>query len=119
MKMHIPLVAILLSCFSIRSQSSADAAVQLSVSLQSGPAQITLHWPAVHSTQYQVHRKLKTSGTWGPLLATLPGTATQYADTVTAGISYEYRVIRTGSGFTGYGYVYAGIEVPAIEFRGR
>lgn len=103
------------------SQSSADVAVQLSVNTQTSPAQIDLSWIGNATTsQYTIYRKLKTATTWGSAIATLNGTTNQYTDnTVSSGISYEYQVRRSGTGYLGYGYVNAGIEVPETEFRGR
>lgn len=103
------------------AQTTADAAVRLTASVQNNPAQISLSWPTnTTTTQYQVFRKLKTANTWGSSLATLSGTTTQYVDnTASAGVNYEYRVIRSGSGYSGYGYINTGIEVPETEYRGK
>ena len=103
------------------AQSSADVAVQLSVNAQNSPAQIDLSWIGNGTTsQYTLYRKLKTATSWGAAIATLNGTTNQYTDNTTnIGVSYEYQVRRSGTGYLGYGYVNAGIEVPEIEFRGR
>jgi len=103
------------------AQSAADAAVQLMASVQNSPAQITLSWVGnASSTQYQVSRKLKGALSWGAPMATLNGSLTQYVDaTAVPGTSYEYRVVRIGGNYTGYGYINAGIQVPAIENRGK
>ena len=97
--------------FHLQSQSSADAAVQLSALIQVNPAQITLNWVGNGtSNQYQVFRKLKNGTSWGLAIASLPGTTNQFIDNnVIAGVSYEYRVIRTGSNYTGFGYINSGI----------
>jgi hypothetical protein len=103
------------------AQTSADAAVQLSVSVSASPLQIVLKWtPNSTTSQYQVYRKIKQATTWGPIMATLPGSASQYTDnTVSTAINYEYRVIRIGSGYTGYGYVNSGINIPETDYRGK
>lgn len=107
--------------FHLQSQSSADAAVQLSALIQVNPAQITLNWVGNGtSNQYQVFRKLKNGTSWSLAIASLPGTTNQFIDNnVIAGVSYEYRVIRTGSNYTGFGYINSGIGVPEIEYRGK
>lgn len=104
-----------------QSQTAADAAVRLTATVQNSPAQISLSWPGNATTsQYQVFRKLKTATTWGTPLATLNGTTTLFADnTVNAGSNYEYRLVRAGSGYTGFGYINSGIEVPATDYRGK
>lgn len=103
------------------AQSTADAAVQLSASVQTNPPQITLSWPTNTTTsQYLVYRKSKSATAWGTPLATLAGTATQYADnTVQNGLYYEYRIVRSGSNYTGFGYVLSGIQVPETHWQGK
>lgn len=121
MKKNLLVLFCAIYSLSFKSQSAADAAVQLSVSVQNSPAQITLNWVGnATTTQYQVYRKLKTATSWGTPLANLIGTTNQYSDnTVSVGINYEYRVIRTGSGYSGYGYINSGIKVPEIDWRGK
>ncbi|HQQ94353.1 MAG TPA: T9SS type A sorting domain-containing protein [Bacteroidia bacterium] len=103
------------------SQSVSDPAVQLKATVQSSPPQITLNWAANgSSTQYQVFRKLKTATNWGSPLALLSSTVNQYLDNTAAiNTNYEYRVIRVGSNYTGYGYINAGIQVAETDFRGK
>lgn len=116
----IPLNGLLLSQ-DVLAQSAADAAVRLSATVQNTPPQISLSWPTNTTTsQYQVFRKLKSAGSWGSALASLSGSVTQYTDlTAVAGQNYEYRIIRAGSGYTGYGYINSGIAVPETEYRGK
>lgn len=104
-----------------QGQSVSDPAVQINATVQTSTPQITLNWVGnATTTSYSVFRKLKTGTSWGTALATLSGTVNQYTDnTVTIGTNYEYRVIRTGSGYTGYGYINSGIQVPVTEYRGN
>lgn len=103
------------------AQSSADAAVQINATVQTSTPQITLNWVGnTTTTSYQIFRKLKTTTSWGVALATLTGTVNQYVDnTVSVGTNYEYHIIRSGSGYTGYGYINSGINVPVTEYRGK
>jgi len=105
----------------IYSQSVSDPAVQINVTVQTSTPQITLNWVGnATTTSYNIYRKLKTATSWGPILATVTGTVNQYVDNaVTIGTNYEYRIIRAGSGYTGYGYINAGIQVPVTEYRGN
>ncbi len=121
MKKLLSLFACLLFTSLFKGQSAADAAVQISAVVQPAPAQITLSWIGNSTTtQYQVYRKLKSGTTWGSALAALSGTINQYVDnSVSTGTNYEYRVVRTGSGYSGYGYINCGIEVPEVNYRGR
>ena len=113
----------LLSLFSpsiMHAQSCQDASVEVSASVQADPPRITLNWLAnAGATQYQVNRKLKAGTSWGAVIGSFDGTATQFIDsTVNAGVSYEYRITRQAANYTGFGYINAGIEVPAVHSRG-
>lgn len=123
MKKALFTLLIIIFCypFAIFSQAVSDPAVQINVTVQTSTPQITLNWVGnATTTNYTVYRKLKTGTSWGAAIATLTGTVNLYVDNaVTIGTNYEYRVIRTGSGYTGYGYINAGIQVPATEYRGN
>lgn len=115
----LPVILLLLPGIGV-SQTCQDVSVELSAAVQDLPPRITLSWvPNASTTQYTIFRKLKTGTAWGTAVATLDGTVNQYIDnSVETGVSYEYKVIRSGTTFTGYGYINAGIMVPAIESRG-
>lgn len=101
---------------------SRDYAVLVSATAQVAPAQITLEWPQdtyAVPTSYTVSRKPPEAAAW-TALATLPGTTLSYVDTnVTLHGVYEYQVAKVASGYTGYGYMLAGVEAPLTEFRGK
>jgi len=109
-----------LSC-SVHADMTWLYAVQISATIQTNPAQITLQWEPdqLGADSYLVYRKLKTDAAWGPA-TTLPGLATNYIDSsVSLGGAYEYQIIKHATlGYTGYGYIYAGINAPLIENRG-
>ncbi len=121
MKRIISLLILTTLFFGLQGQTVADAAVQINATVQANPAQIVLSWlPNGTSNQYTLFRKLKTDQFWGSPIATLPGTAAQYTDnSVSVGVNYEYRVARAGSGYSGEGYVNAGIEIPETAWRGK
>ncbi|MCE3259102.1 MAG: hypothetical protein K0S12_743 [Bacteroidetes bacterium] len=121
MKKHIYLLLSLLISTCVLSQTAIDCAVRVTATVQTSPPQITLTWPTnTTTTQYTIYRKLKSATSWSTALATLAGSTTVYTDnSVTAGTSYEYKIQRTGSSYTGYGYINSGIEIPAIENRGK
>lgn len=96
-------------------------AVEASVNVQSSPAQITLSWPAdPRATGYTIHRKAPTASGWSPK-SSLPGSAQFYADTdVIPGTTYEYQISKSTSyGYIGFTYLFAGIEAPMVENRGK
>jgi PKD repeat protein len=105
----------------LKAQSTRDVAVELNATVLSDTPTIILKWSANDVTsQYQIRRKEKNATTWGNVIATLSGSAEEYVDTnVSTGVSYEYRVTRTGNNFTGYGYVNAGILISPTEYRGK
>ena len=100
--------------------SVSDYAVRVSATVQTNPAQISLSWPAdAGSTGYLVYRKSRDAKVWGTGLA-LPSSASNYVDlNVVAGSSYEYRISKSATNYSGEGYVYAGIAVPLVESRGK
>ncbi len=117
---------VLLLLFLSMWQSWADDtfvyAVQLSAAVQVAPPQITLNWEpdpfGVNS--YQIFRKNKTDSSWGSPVAALSGSALSWTDyNVSVGVPYEYQVIKAATlGYTGYGYIFTGINVPVTESRG-
>jgi hypothetical protein len=103
-------------------ESTWEFSVQVSADVQVAPPRITLSWPQdtyLAPAAYTVYRKAPAATSWGSG-TTLAGTATNYTDTaVNVGTGYEYQVVKRTSQYTGYGYVYAGINLPLTEVRGR
>src|SRR5205823_3773114 len=83
---------------------------------------ITLHWQQdalATPASYIVYRRAPGVNSWGTGTI-LPGTTTTFTDShVNVGDPYEYEVVKQTSNYTGYGYIYAGINVPLTENRGR
>jgi hypothetical protein len=107
---------------SSRADTTWEYAVQVSAAVKPAPAQITLSWPQDVNgapSGYTVYRKGTNDSAWGQGTA-LPGTTTTYTDSnVKVGVPYEYEVVKNASGYSGYGYVYAGINVPMTDARGK
>jgi len=103
-------------------EKTAEFSVQLSAAVQENPARITLHWPKDSCSQpksYSIYRKTPGASSWGRATI-LPGTATQFIDrNVAVGATYEYQVVKDTSRYTGYGYIYSGIDVPLTDSRGK
>jgi hypothetical protein len=99
-----------------------EFSVQASASVQVSPGRITLSWPQdqyMLPNSYTVFRKAPQAASWGTGV-TLPGTATSYVDSsVVVGTAYEYQIVKVTSQYTGYGYIYAGINVPMVDNRGK
>lgn len=116
--MTILCAAVLTSAY---GQDTWEYSVRVSATVQSSPPQIKLVWPqdtvAVPSS-YTVFRKSLSATSWGNGTA-LSGSTTNYTDTnVANGAAYEYQIVKAASGYTGYGYIYAGINFPLTESRG-
>src|SRR5688500_3975095 len=117
------LVAFTLSLTTARAvENTCDYSVQVSSSVQTSPAQVTLTWPqdtiSVPSS-YTVYRKAPGATIWGAG-TTLSGSTTNYTDTsVDAGQSYEYRIAKAAGSFTGFGYIQIGVGAPVVENRGK
>jgi hypothetical protein len=105
-----------------KSDSTWVYAVQISATTQTSPPQITLNWEPDQygANSYTVYRKAKDANSWGGG-TTLSGSASSFVDTsVAVGSAYEYQIVKAASkGYTGYGYIYAGINVPVVDNRGK
>jgi len=122
MKKFTSAVLTLLTLLSIESfaQSPVNQTIQLTTTIQKNKPSITFTWNTIAgAASFKVYRKLKTGVTWGSAIATLAANATGFIDsTISIGTGYEYKFYELGSD-TATTYVYAGIEVPAIEARGK
>ena len=115
------LACVFLAPFALCADNTFVYAVQISATVQASPARIRLQWePDPYGAQtYTVFRKGRNATAWGPGTV-LPGHATGFTDaTVAVGGHYEYQVVKAGPGYTGYGYIYAGINAPLRETRGK
>src|SRR4051812_42796945 len=87
-----------------------DYSVQVSATVQTTPAKITLRWPQdsnVIPASYTVYRRNPGSATWGAG-SSLSGSATNYTDRqVMVGRAYEYRIVKVTNSYMGYGYITA------------
>lgn len=112
---------LLLISLQVSSQVSSDYAVLTSATYTEIPPALTIHWNNYPSaTSYSVFRKEKNASVW-LLKATLSGSDTAYTDPdISPGEAFEYRVHRVTAdgGPSGEGYIYAGINLPAADYRG-
>ncbi|HYE31152.1 MAG TPA: fibronectin type III domain-containing protein [Methylomirabilota bacterium] len=117
----LALACALLSCLVIEAAVPRDYSVELSASVETSPPRINLQWPQrPDATGYSIYRKNKADRSWNHI-GDVGGSATGFTDSnVGVGSAFEYQVKKnTSLGFTGYGFTYAGINVPAIENRGK
>jgi len=101
-----------------RPTEPSEYALILSAKISESPPAIRLEWlrRPTPVASYAVYRKTKEASSWGTPVATLDGNAVSYEDTdVAIGQTVEYKVQSGGYA----GYVWAGIKVPPVEFRGK
>jgi len=103
------------------AQTARQAAVELTATIGPDRDRITLQWnPDPQATAHFVFRKFQNANDWGTVLKALPGGATEFTDsTLLPGLAYEYRVLRQGSGYDGFGYLSSGIDLPHRAFQGK
>src|SRR6266566_2733050 len=105
----------------LKADSTWVYAVQITASVQASPPQITLHWEPDQygANSYTVYRKAKEATSWGSG-TTLAGSASSYVDNnVAVGSAYEYAIVKAATGgYTGYGYIYAGVNATLVDNRG-
>lgn len=99
-----------------------EYAVQVSAAAQVLSPRIILTWPQDSlgtPSSYTIYRKMPGATSWGAG-TTLSGSTTSYTDAnVSVGGTYEYQVVKAASGYTGYGYVLAGLNAALVENRGK
>ncbi|MGN6386727.1 MAG: fibronectin type III domain-containing protein, partial [Verrucomicrobiota bacterium] len=99
----------------------SNYAVQIDAQANDSPARIDLHWIVDGDAKsYTIKKKLPTAKEWVQLTQ-VGGSTSSYSDSqITVGSTVEYQIIKeTDNGYTGYGYIYAGIKKPLVEQRGR
>jgi hypothetical protein len=109
----------------LSAQTPRDFVVDLRAQTATNTPCITLSWSLQRPSNIvsqKIHRRLKGAAAWAKL-ADLATNQTSYADvSATSGVPYEYWMERTYAGIypeTAMGYLCAGENVPAVEFRGK
>jgi len=124
----IRLIALLLIASGLtvlHAQVPSNFAVNLQATVSATSPCITLSWTQQlqsNITGQYIYRRLKGGTSWGTALATLSTSATSYADvSATTGVEYEYWMDRTLNLYPSpaMGFIAAGVNVPAIESRGK
>lgn len=97
-----------------------DYAVLMTATSSNSPAQIVLNWNAnPNALTCTLDRKLKSDVNW-TFVGNIPVNTNTYTDfNVNIGEAWEYRVTTTTPQLTAFGYIYAGLEYPETDFRGK
>lgn len=122
----VPLCWLLIALGPTQNSLGIDAtweySVQVSATIQTSPPKIILTWPQDGNgipQSYTVYRKGIEDTDWGAGTI-LPGQATSYVDSsVNEGAAYEYQIVKKQSTYSGYGYIYAGVNAQLVESRGK
>ena len=108
------------------AQTPQTRSIQVSATVSRTPPAIQLSWPALSQARasYQVYRKARFAKSWGMPILALPATATNCTDGgVASGDAYEYMIIGSSANgttnYATYGFIYAGLDAPMIDRRGK
>ncbi|MDB6035194.1 MAG: hypothetical protein JWM16_5532 [Verrucomicrobiales bacterium] len=113
---------LMLAVQSARADSTWVYTVQITASVQVSPPKITLTWAQDQygANSYTVYRKGPSDTSWGSGTALSGATTTFVDNNVAVGATYEYQIVKAATvGYTGYGYIYAGINAPLNDNRGK
>lgn len=119
---HLLTLILLSLCLTSFAQTTVNNySVQLYTQVDASKPEIIVNWQNDNAaTSYTIYRKHPDSTNWGNALRTQPALINFYIDrTISKGVAYDYRVEKTAPNYTAVGYIRAGIEVPAIETRGK
>jgi PKD repeat protein len=107
--------------FAEAQQTPLGITVQVQATAQTSPPSVTLHWPQdPNAIQYSIYRKSKNATGWTTNLGMATSADSTFTDlTVQVGEAWEYRIIKTASGYNGQGYCFVGIEKPAQDYYGK
>ncbi len=101
--------------------TTKDRAVVIKVTTGRAPDMfIRLDWLGdPNANDYTIRRKMKDETSWQPVKVQA-GTDTTFIDyDVVTGVGYEYYIDKWTDKYEGYGYVYAGVELPETPYRGK
>jgi hypothetical protein len=113
-------VAVVITAYAAGAQTADQYAVRVSATALSSPARLSFTWiQDLSATGYDIYRRSPTETSWGTSRASLPGESSGWIDSsVTEGSAYEYRFVKSASGYSGYGYLYGGVDAAPVEYRG-
>ena len=102
------------------AQTCIGSTIQVTTTVSPTTPSITFTWATITgSSGITINRKTKAATSWGTAIATLAGTATTYTDnTVVVGTAYEYKLTSSGTQAANT-YIYAGIQIPQVDSRGK
>ncbi len=111
-------------CYSgqLLSQSPVDITVPLQVAAGLNPPAVLVGWPNPATSDLQLRKRAKgqPGNAWTVVLEESATLRNGYYDTlVSAGLSYEYALVRKTGPLQAYGYAYAAVAAPVVDARGK
>ncbi len=103
------------------AQVPKDYSVSIEATVNASVPEIRLDWNGdANATSWKIYRKSVDSTNWGSVRQTNPGIVPLYIDrSIQKGVKYEYKIEKVTANYTAEGYITAGIEIPAVEDRGK
>lgn len=119
-------LASVLLCFGfyaiLNAQAPIDITVQVNTTIYTGPNKIRFDWGNITGADsMKVYKKQKSASTWN-LISSMPATATFFVDSpFVSGTDMEYKIYKdsVSGSVDGNTYIYTGIDVPPVEYRGK
>lgn len=112
----------LLSIKTYFAQVPKDITVQVKTTVYTSQPKIRFDFSGVtNADSIKIYKKQKSAQTWN-LLNTIPATTTFFVDTpYVLGSDTEYRIYKdsVSGSVDGNTYVYTGVEMPLVEYRGK
>ncbi len=104
---------LLLLSGSLYAQNAHDLKITVQTWVQIEEDCLRLHWIQEDDVEnYFLYKKGITDQSWGAPIAEMDGTQSNFVDCdVVKGVKYEYRIVKKGIDFEGYGYLLSGIEI--------
>lgn len=107
----------------VASYYSSKVTAQLSASVQTSPASITIQWANVTGrtvSSVAIYRKTLSATSWGTAIANPSATLNSWTDSsVSLGSLYEYKVQLGTSSGTAYGYIVSGVNADIDQYQGK
>lgn len=124
MRLTITCITLLLMCAfgKLGAQTSKDATVPLTATVNLSPNSITLNWPNPNGADLLILRRTKgqAGNQWVQVLLDTSSTLTTYTDAIgiTLGQTYEY-VIQRNTNLSAFGYAHVAVHAPVVDNRGK
>ncbi len=124
MRLSITCITLLLLCAigHIGAQSSQDATVPLTATVNLSPNSITLNWPNPGNADLLILRRTKgqAGNQWVQVMFDTSSALTTYTDNIgiVLGQTYEY-VIQRNTNLSAFGYAHVAVRAPVVDNRGK